>query len=106
MMNPEWKKKWLEALRSGKYVQGQNVLRSDGNRYCCLGVLCDLQGEGAWDAKNPGRPAGLNTNYTYLTGPLCLAFGLSDKEQCTLSDLNDVAEAPFSEIANWIEANL
>lgn len=40
-MDPEVKKKWLEALRSGKYKQGKGKLkRSD--TYCCLGVLCDL----------------------------------------------------------------
>lgn len=29
---------WLEALRSGKYVQGKGKLLRDG-KYCCLGVL-------------------------------------------------------------------
>lgn len=40
-MNPEVKKKWLEALRSGKYRQATEQLRK-GDAYCCLGVLCDL----------------------------------------------------------------
>lgn len=42
-MKPEIKAKWLTALRSGEYKQGQNFLhaRSD-NSWCCLGVLCDL----------------------------------------------------------------
>lgn len=31
-------KKWLTALRSGKYKQGYGRLY-DGNGYCCLGVL-------------------------------------------------------------------
>jgi hypothetical protein len=37
--------KWVKALRSGKYKQGQEVLHhkeNDKNTYCCLGVLCDL----------------------------------------------------------------
>ena len=45
-MNPEVKEKWLEALRSGKYKQGRNVLCSvneNGDRtYCCLGVLSEI----------------------------------------------------------------
>lgn len=45
-MNQEIKKLWLEALRSGQYTQGRVALKSiegDGtNKYCCLGVLCDL----------------------------------------------------------------
>lgn len=33
------KDKWLKALRSGKYKQGQGMLRDDEGGYCCLGVL-------------------------------------------------------------------
>jgi hypothetical protein len=40
-MNPEVKQKWIHALRSGKYQQGSEKLRSVSG-YCCLGVLCDL----------------------------------------------------------------
>lgn len=41
-MNPEIKREWVEALRSGKYKQGSGRLRDDTDRYCCLGVLCDI----------------------------------------------------------------
>ena len=34
-------KKWVKALRSGKYKQGIGQLRS-GEKFCCLGVACDL----------------------------------------------------------------
>lgn len=40
-MNPQVKQKWIDALRSGKYEQGSEKLRSVSG-YCCLGVLCDL----------------------------------------------------------------
>lgn len=33
--------KWLKALRSGEYEQTSGYL-SKNNRYCCLGVLCEL----------------------------------------------------------------
>jgi hypothetical protein len=32
---------WVEALRSDKYKQGQGCLRL-GDRFCCLGVACEL----------------------------------------------------------------
>lgn len=35
---------WLEALESGKFEQGQNCLRSGDNKFCCLGVACELSG--------------------------------------------------------------
>lgn len=33
---------WIKALRSGKYKQGKYVLHTDDNKFCCLGVLCDV----------------------------------------------------------------
>jgi hypothetical protein len=47
---------WVAALRSGLWKQGRNRLR-DGDKFCCLGVACDLTGRrwrfaggGAWFA--------------------------------------------------------
>ena len=39
-MKPEIKQKWIDALRSGEYVQGNGKLNTGA--FCCLGVLCDL----------------------------------------------------------------
>lgn len=33
---------WVKALRSGKYKQGKSYLNYCDEKYCCLGVLCDL----------------------------------------------------------------
>lgn len=53
-MNPDVKKMWVEALRSGKYqqctgklhdyldIEDSLVPESSKHSYCCLGVLCDL----------------------------------------------------------------
>lgn len=37
-------KKWVKALRSGKYKQGFGELKSSviHPKHCCLGVLCEL----------------------------------------------------------------
>ncbi len=36
-------KLWVQALRSGEYVQGQRMLHNTVNdTWCCLGVGCDL----------------------------------------------------------------
>ena len=40
-MNSKIKEVWVNALRSGKYEQGSEKLRSVTG-YCCLGVLCDI----------------------------------------------------------------
>ena len=48
-MKPQYKKqkanlkKWIKALRSGKYKQTKDTLCNDKrNSFCCLGVLCDV----------------------------------------------------------------
>jgi hypothetical protein len=49
-MDPEVKARWVAALRSGEYSQGERVLHR-GSAFCCLGVLCDLHAKetgGAW----------------------------------------------------------
>jgi hypothetical protein len=58
-MNPEVRAKWTAALRSGEYRQGFEALHSateDGDKFCCLGVLCDLaMREGVVTADSPSR---------------------------------------------------
>jgi len=44
-MNPKIKQKWIKALRSGKYKQGIYELQNE-DKFCCLGVLCDLYTKG------------------------------------------------------------
>jgi hypothetical protein len=41
-MNPEIRARWTAALRSGDYPQGEGHLRDGKDKFCCLGVLCDL----------------------------------------------------------------
>jgi len=44
-MTPEYKTKWLEALRSGRYPQGREQLMTRKGKYCCLGVLAQIDGQ-------------------------------------------------------------
>ena len=41
-MNIPVVKKWIEALESGEYKQGQQSLKNSSLEYCCLGVLTDI----------------------------------------------------------------
>lgn len=45
-MKARVKQQWLRALRSGRYKQGQNRLRTNKDGFCCLGVLCDVYNKG------------------------------------------------------------
>lgn len=116
-MNPEVKQLWLDALRSGEYKQGRNVLRDKNDNYCCLGVLTDLYVKnvpdaGCWvpDDDNNGRYK-FNNNITYLpndvadwSGVVCVDPIIKDENGNTqsLALLNDSGYS-FNAIANIIE---
>lgn len=56
--------KWVEALRSVKYKQGRDLLRSADNTYCCLGVLCDIEGAEWVNRDNRFEAFGMYSIYT------------------------------------------
>lgn len=113
-MDAKIKKKWVKALRSGKYRQAQgnlcNVDKHRHQKHCCLGVLlevCNIPKE---------RPSGdWNTHFEYLTpcgredsnlGSYGQQLGISMEQQTKLVDLNDTENKKFRQIADWIEVNL
>ena len=71
-MDPEQRRVWVEALRSGKYEQTGGQLFNGENAYCCLGVKCMLDGN-LIDAQDFGRyvdktiqVAEINWNSAYI----------------------------------------
>lgn len=69
-MNPEIKAKWLAALASGEFFQGNGALRvtpeDEGTpKHCCLDVLCALSGKGQFDECDNFNTAH-ETNNSYL----------------------------------------
>ena len=119
-MDPKLKRKWLAALRSGKYLQGRNRLRR-GNRFCCLGVLADVAGCD-WitpDCRYMGIPVlqgkELSASGTYLDNRRPFK-GITQTIQKRLSILNDgdlyqdegdgIKPQSFKQIAEWIRVNL
>ena len=115
-MNPVIKAKWVAALRSGKYKQAQGSLRQ-GNKFCCLGVLCDLHSEET--GNEWGRDA-FEFEYMGFTGTLPEEVqkwaGLRGEKpevvpDVDLADLNDgdyMHNGPvsFKKIADIIEVTL
>ena len=109
-LNRELMTRWIEALRSGRYLQGRDYLCStDGAgdlRYCCLGVLQDIEpgitvqendfavgtddaGTQVLDEETLGRYLGVNL-YSHPT-----VF-----YQSNYAKLNDQDEYTFAEIAD------
>lgn len=117
-MNPEIKSEWTTALRSGEYEQGTGMLRSADDKFCCLGVLCDLAVQNGVIPK-PDVCFEDETAHEYLYGAdqlggilpseLVKWAGLESHSPSVggdnLSHLND-GGTPFPEIADLIERHL
>jgi len=92
-------KEWIEALRSGKYIQTQGNLRCEDG-FCCLGVLGDLINPDAWDKYENyiNDSEGVQVHYgSYL--PSCI---LALKTQRNLAGIND-GNTGFGIVADEIE---
>lgn len=75
-------RKWVEALRSGKYKQGQHVMRSGRDKFCCLGVACDISEEASWhkNKETDGWYYGDWKNEETLSNHMVNFFGLNSEE--------------------------
>lgn len=114
----------VNALRSGKYVQGYLAMKQvcgDGvtSSYCCLGVAADIQEGTTWEKGLSDEvyvvvdPDG-NSNGTALTFGLAEKYALytetgqvtpkaSDKNIVSLMYSNDSKRMSFNEIADMLE---
>ena len=100
-MNKQYKKLWLEALRSGKYKQTTGQLGYNGG-FCCLGVLCEVtempyEHQDTCLPKNIMSAAGLQSDDPQLN---------YDGKVISLSHLNDDENLTFAQIADLIEEQL
>ena len=105
----EFATKWVEALRSGKYSQTEATLcRPDTCEYCCLGVAGAMTGLDNIDMSELSDLSDFvdifKTKYVFNDGIKQLAD--NQKLQNVLTNLNDVDKLSFTEIADWIEANV
>lgn len=113
-MNKKLKAKWLRALRSGLYRRGRGALaNSAGTKFCCLGVLADIQGC-TWSTGHYGvdliptlpraRKPMVGSSHDIL--PPGKAGGLDWDTQNELIRLNDECGWSFKRVAAWVEKNV
>lgn len=120
MTKKEIRAEWVRMLRSGEFKQGRGSLRTNNNKFCCLGVLCEFAvAQGVIEAPFSVRGRGASA-YRYgfdwqvlprevqqwvgLQAPQGI-FKVPETEvgNCSLSARNDRG-ATFEEIADLIEA--
>ena len=95
--------KWIKALRSGEYQQGQGRLcrsATDGPKFCCLGVLAEVleipkvrEGE-VYLYKDRGSMILTSEEYSKV--------GISERMASDLMAMNDSGKT-FEEIAEYID---
>ena len=130
-MRKEVMKKWVKALRSGKFKQGTGTLKQYNSKgeaqHCCLGVLCELYNSEMKKSKKKtllekvyDNDMDFSFGYSRFGGskedlPKDVMkwsgiknslgqFNLSDNHYETLADLNDLGRK-FKTIADIIEKN-
>jgi len=123
MDKQELRKKWIDTLRSDKYEQGRTSLRSLDNKYCCLGVLCDIIDNTKWNRLRSWMFPGDLVGYQYITDrdmnssslpkEYVDLIGLNDPLGCkkeplqngSLAQLNDLGKT-FQQIADALETGV
>lgn len=125
-MNPAIKAEWLARLRgegehAGKWVQGQCALRLKApegmqERYCCLGVLCDIVDPAGWSdplhnstlrIDRYGHGTQGKTGAPDVSVYVAAGLDVKDPRVDELIKMNDGIQGQrthsFSEIADYIE---
>ena len=102
---------WLDALRSGKFEQGEGKLRTKENKYCCLGVLYEVTGVewamteyfSSYAVKNCQAAKSYDGYNCAGLGDDKRQFGITKDQEIRLWQLNDCEKLSFPQIADWIE---
>lgn len=112
-MDKRVKRKWLNWLRNGRYLQARETLCTENkkgeNAFCCHGVLCNIHAEETgsyWAFSVTSKDALSYSNHTIMP-PLFIWkwAGLARRHVDKLALMNDGGSS-FKTIANYIEKNL
>lgn len=105
-LDPEFKAKWIAALRSGEYSQGRFRLFK-GDDYCCLGVGCVVAGiyPKTLDENNDEYIKTRHADAFPVLSPLIHIEGNRERPSAVLAKMNDSQNKTFLQIADFIEAN-
>ena len=92
--------KWIEALDS--YNQGYGTLRSsNGENYCCLGVLCDISDLGDWTTVTDD-----NDGFEYLVNQDYSSSQLPNKIRAQVGLANEAGKFNFYELSPQLRIDI
>jgi len=100
-------KRWVEELRSGKWLQAQKALRKTDfegpARFCCLGVACELSGLGTWDGttfQDQQQAVVKARKLTDTTCPTCSELTWEDGSDCECNARSEEFTSPM--VQAWL----
>lgn len=110
-MKTEIRDAWADALESGEYKQGYGQLRTADDKFCALGVLCDLAVKAGALAEPEFMESDESfTGYRYeysATVPPDDVWNWSGRCRIIpIMSMNDDKHNKFVTIAKWIRENL
>ena len=106
-MDKAIKKAWVAELRSGDYEQGKFALRADADKFCCLGVLCNVHAKYTPEVAKTQKNPEAYDRHSGHPSPMVLAWAdLSADVAKKLVKMNDHEKKTFKEIADWIVKNV
>lgn len=98
-------KKWIRALRSGKYRQGREKLRTKAGGYCCLGVGLKIMYPKIKDFDEIVKKHNRGNDLMPALGNR-KKMDISEKLSGTLAELNDRKKWKFKKIADFIAGKI
>ena len=105
-MDEEIKKKWVGALRSGKFLQGKEKLKSEDGYFCCLGVLTHLCRKGEWTEAQGAEDFLENDVMDWARLETENPEIQVEDRKILISELNDNHDYDFETLADLIEEQL
>lgn len=124
-MNPDIKKLWVDALRSGEYTQTTKRLKTEEG-FCCLGVLCNIFQQSHTDVQWKQEASNISflskeadlpdevsewaefghDDRIHLSPPITNPYITYKGQKISLTCANDSIKLSFKEIADIIEEQL
>ena len=112
----DFKKGWIDGLRSGDFKQAEGLLYEEGCGYCAIGVAlveCHNIDKSFLDGMSTLDNVCENSKIPYADVKIPWFYGSSRKATKNIIDLeyvimemNDRDGASFDEIADWIDENV
>jgi hypothetical protein len=102
--------KWIEALRSGEYKQGDEAILKNKIGYCCLGVLAEISpctvkkdGDNEYPSKEVVKWAGLKSRSGQIENTSLATLndvGFNDRrsERFTFDEIADIIQVEYEDL--------